>query len=312
MRSDLSSDTSQGFLYAVSAYLIWGLVLPVYMKALHQVPALEVVGHRIVWSVPVAAAILWWSGGLGAALAKLRSPRLVAFAAMSAAVITLNWGTYVYAIATERTVDAALGYYINPLVNVALGALLLGERPTRLQLAAILLAVAAVAILTVQAGGLPWISIVLALSFGTYGLLRKTLPLGPAEGFFLEVSILALPALALLALTLPDGPGHDAPNGTELGLLIGTGVITATPLILYAAGAKRLEFATLGILQYLAPTMIFLTAVFLFDEPFSRAQLFAFALIWTGVAIYVWSLLRGGRSRRREAAEAAKEVAEAT
>ncbi len=304
-----STEISRGFLYAISAYLLWGLILPVYMKALSHVPPLETVGHRIVWSVPVAAVILWWGGQLRPALAKLRSPRVVGLAAITAVLITLNWATYVYAIVTNRAVDAALGYYINPLVNVALGAVFLGERPKRLQFVAILLAVLAVAILTVQAGGLPWIAIVLALSFGGYGLLRKTLPLGPAEGFFLEVTILTLPALALVAVAAPAGSRPFVPEGADLALLLGSGVVTALPLILFAAGAKRLDLATLGILQYVAPTMIFLCAVFLFGEPFSRWQLVAFALIWTGVAVYVWSLIGNNRGRRRNGAVTEDETA---
>ncbi|WP_152045435.1 EamA family transporter RarD [Aureimonas psammosilenae] len=300
-----TNETSQGLLYALSAYLIWGLILPLYMKALSHVPPMEIVGHRIVWSLPVAVAILWCSGALRQALAKLRSPRLVAMGATTAALITLNWSTYVYAIITDRAVDAALGYYINPLVNVLLGAVFLRERPTRLQGVAILLAFAAVLILTFQAGGLPWISIVLALSFGTYGLLRKAMPFAPAEGFFIEVLILALPAAVLIAMALPEGPRHYVPEGFDWLLLFGTGAITALPLILYAAGAKRLQYATIGILQYLAPTMIFLTAVFVFGEPFSRAQLVAFALIWAGVGIYVWSLVNSRKARRAEESAAA-------
>ncbi|GGE18666.1 permease [Aureimonas endophytica] len=295
------AETSRGLLCAVAAYLFWGLVLPLYMKALHHVPPMEIVGHRIVWSVPIAALILWWGGALGAALAKLRSPRILGLAAITAALITLNWSTYVFAIVTNHAVDAALGYYINPLVNVLMGAVFLGERPTRLQLFAILLATIAVLILTFQTGSLPWISIVLALSFGSYGLLRKLLPFGAAEGFFLEVSILALPAAILIAIAVPEGPNHFVPRGLDLALLFGTGLVTALPLILYAAGAKRLEFVTLGILQYIAPTMIFLCAVFVFGEPFSGWQLVAFVFIWAGVAIYIASMLQVNRSQRRAA-----------
>ncbi|KAB0680108.1 EamA family transporter RarD [Aureimonas leprariae] len=307
-----TAETSRGFLFAVSAYVLWGLVLPLYMKSLSHVPPMEIVGHRIVWSVPIAAAILWWSGALRQALAKFRSPRIVALMATTAALITLNWSTYVYAIVKNHAVDAALGYYINPLVNVLMGAIFLGERPSRLQSLAILLAVVAVLILTVLAGGLPWISILLALSFGGYGLLRKMIPVAPAEGFFLEVAILALPALAVILMAVPEGPRHYVPHGSDWLLLFGAGIVTALPLILYAAGAKRLEFATLGILQYMAPTMIFLTAVFLFGEPFSNWQLVAFALIWTSVGIYIWSLLKQARDRRRDrASERASLTAEA-
>jgi chloramphenicol-sensitive protein RarD len=306
-----SAETSRGLLYTLIAYTLWGFVFPLYMKALHHVPALVIVSHRIAWSVPFAALILWWLGTLRPTLAKFRSPRVIGLAALTATLITVNWSTYVYAIVSGHAIDAALGYYINPLVNVLMAAVFLKERPSRPQVAAILLAGLAVVILTAQAGGLPWISIVLALSFGSYGLLRKMLPIGPAEGFFLEVALLALPALALMATAVPEGPRHYVPHGAELLLLVGAGPLTAMPLILFAAGAKRLDFSVIGILQYMVPTLLFLTAVTLFGEPFSRWQLVAFALIWASVAIYVWTLLRGGRTRRRRAAEAVARVVEA-
>lgn len=306
-----SAETSRGFAYAITAYTLWGVLVPLYMKLLEHVPAMEIVAHRVVWAIPVAAFVLWRMGLLRSALANLRSPRILCLAALTAMLISVNWGTYVYAIVDGRALDAALGYYINPLVNVLFAAVFLGERPSRLQFLAVGLAVAAVLILTFQAGGLPWISIVLAFSFSSYGLLRKTLPIGAAEGFFLEVLILAPPALALIAWAVPAGPQHFLPDGFEALLLVGAGPMTAAPLILFAAGAKRLDFATVGILQYIVPTMLFACAVFVFGEPFSGWQLIAFTLIWSGVAIYVWSLMRGSRVRRRQAAEVRRRTADA-
>ena len=294
-------DASRGFASATAAYLMWGLILPVYMKLLTGMPALEITAHRIVWAVPFTAAILFWTGKLPGLRPAFRSARTLALATLTAGIIALNWGFYVYAIVSGHVLEASLGYYINPLVNVLLGALVLGERPSRLQGAAIFLASLAVAILTFQAGGLPWLSLLLAASFGTYGLLRKILPIGAAEGFFLEVLILSAPSVAVIAWTLAAGTSHLAASGLDALLLVGTGPITAVPLILFAAGAKALDLSLMGIMQYIAPTGLFLLAVFAYGEPFSGWQLVAFALIWTAVAIYIGSMLSLNRARRREA-----------
>ena len=209
-----------------------------------------------------------------------------------------------YAIISGQALAAALGYYINPLVNVVLGAVFLAERPNRTQGIAIALAVVGVAIMTAKAGSLPWISLVLAGSFGTYGLLRKVVPVGATEGFTLEVLILAIPAFALLLL-LPEG-GPFQHTSWDMLLLIGAGPLTAAPLILYAAGARLLHYATIGILQYIVPTLIFLTAVFLFGEPFGAWQLIGFAFIWSALAVYSWSLFGSARARRRTTARPAQ------
>ncbi len=283
-------ESRQGLFYALGAYGIWGLVMPIFMKLLAHVSPVEVVAHRIVWALPLAIAILLWQGTVRQAFRHFRNLRTLALAALTASLISLNWGTYVYAIGAGQTLDAALGYYINPLVNVALAGIFLGERPTRLQGVAIALAAVGVAILTVKAGGLPWISLVLAMSFGTYGLLRKTVPVGASEGFFLEVAILAIPSLVVVALFVPDM--HFLKDGFETALLFAAGPLTAVPLILYAAGARLLHFTTIGILQYIVPTLLFFTAVFLFGEPFSPWQLVAFGFIWSALGIYTWSLLR--------------------
>lgn len=290
------AGSNKGFAYALSAFAIWGLVMPVYMKVLDAVPPLEIVAHRILWAVPCAALILWWQGALGSVWRYFRDWRTLALAALTATIISINWGVYIYAIATDRTVEAALGYYINPLVNVLLGAIVLGERPNRPQSFAIGLAVVAVVILTVNAGGLPWISLVLAFSFGSYGLLRKMVPVGATEGFFLEVVILALPALAVL---LVSGGSHFLASVREAALLVGTGPITAIPLILFAMGARMLHYSTIGILQYVAPTLIFLTAIFIFGEPFNMWQFVGFAFIWAALAVYTWALFQKGRAARR-------------
>jgi chloramphenicol-sensitive protein RarD len=286
------AEARRGFFFALSAYGLWGF-LPLYMKAVAHIPALEVLAHRIVWSVPVAGVVLFALGRTADIKAAFRSPRTMAMAAVTAGVISLNWGVYVWAIAADRTVETALGYYINPLVTVALGALLLGEKLNRLQVIAVGLAVVAVAILTLAAGGLPWVSLVLAFSFATYGYLRKTLPVGPSQGFFLEVLILLPVALGGVIWLQYSGIGHFTVSApADMWLLMFGGPATAVPLILYAFGAKLLRISTIGIMQYTAPTMIALIAVFVFGEPFGIERVIAFALIWTALALYTWSMFR--------------------
>ncbi|TGQ83343.1 EamA family transporter RarD [Mesorhizobium sp. M8A.F.Ca.ET.173.01.1.1] len=293
--SDTDSKARRGFLLALGAYLLWGL-LPFYMKAVAHLPLAEVIAHRIVWSVPIAAAVLVWAGRTADFKAAIRSPRTIAMAALTAALISVNWGIYVWAIAVDRTVETALGYYINPLVNVVVGALLLGERLDRLQIAAVALAAVAVAVLTIDGGKLPWVSLALAFSFAAYGFFRKTLPIGPSQGFLLEVLLLSVPALGYIVFLIATGQDHFvSSNGTDTALLIGCGPVTAVPLLLFAFGAKLLRLSTIGIMQYIAPTMVFLIAVLIFDEPFGTTQAIAFALIWAALAIYSWSMLATAR-----------------
>ena len=286
------SQATRGFFFALSAYGLWG-VLPLYLKAVAHIPAHEVLAHRILWSVPVAGILLLVLRRTADIRVALRSPRTLAMAALTAGIIATNWGAYVWAIAADRTVETALGYYINPLVSIALGALLLGEKLTRLQIAAVALAVVAVAILTVSSGGLPWVSLFLAFTFAAYGYLRKTLPIGPSQGFFLEVLILLPFALGWAIWLAVSGENNfSLSNPTDMWLLIFAGPATAIPLTLYAFGAKLLRISTIGIMQYTAPTMIALIGVFVFGEPFGMERIVAFALIWTALALYTWSMFR--------------------
>jgi chloramphenicol-sensitive protein RarD len=286
-------DSLSGFFFALTAYLLWGF-LPLYMKALAHIPPPEVIAHRVVWSVPVALAVLWWLGRTGDLKAALRSPRLLGMGAMTAALISVNWGIYVWAIGSGHALDAALGYYINPLFSIFLGAVLLRERMGRQQMAAIALAVVAVAILTWDAGRLPVVALGLTLSWGFYAFLKKWLPIGPNQGFALEVIILLIPALAYIFWVWGNGTGHFWKGvAWDDALLIGCGIVTAGPLMIYANGAKRLTLSTIAIMQYIAPTMIFLTAVFIFHEPFSKVKLVAFGLIWVALVIYSAPLLAG-------------------
>ncbi|ACE90466.1 transporter protein RarD [Rhizobium phaseoli] len=293
-----NEDSPRGFAFALTAYLLWGF-LPFYMKAVAHIPPAEVIAHRIVWSLPLAGIVLIVLGRTADISAALRSPRMLAMGALTASLITVNWGTYVWAIGAGHSLDAALGYFINPLFSIFLGAVLLKEKLQPLQIAAIALAGLAVAILAFDSGGIPWVALTLAVSWGFYALLRKTLPLGPNQGFFLEVLILSGPALLyILYLEFGSGQGHLYRTGlADTTLLLGCGVITAVPLMIYANGAKLLKLSTIGIMQYIAPTMIFLIAVFAFQEPLGTARMIAFPLIWAGLFFYSWSMLKGSRGR---------------
>ena len=291
--STQDQDTPAGLGFAVSAYVLWGF-LPLYLKAMDHLPAAEVVAHRIIWSVPIAGALLIILGRTRDVWAALRSPRMLLMGALTAGLISINWGVYVWAIAAERALDAALGYYINPLFSVALGAVLLGERPSPLQLVAIGLAVLAVVVLTVAQGALPWPAVVLFVSFGFYAFCKKQLPIGPNQGFLLEVLIL-LPFALGYALWLGRSGSFGGPDTLWL---LGCGAVTAIPLLLYANGAKGLRLTTIAILQYIAPTMIFLCAVFIFDEPMGLARQIAFPLIWAALVLYSWTLIREMRIKK--------------
>jgi chloramphenicol-sensitive protein RarD len=291
-----NEDSPRGFAFALTAYLLWGF-LPIYMKAVAHISPAEVIAHRIVWSLPLAGIVLIVLGRTQDIRTALGSPRMLAMAALTASLITVNWGTYVWAIGAGHSLDAALGYFINPLFSIFLGAVFLKEKLQPLQIAAIALAALAVAILALDSGGIPWVALTLAVSWGFYALLRKTLPLGPNQGFFLEVLILSGPALLyILYLEFGSGQGHLYRTGlADTILLLGCGVITAVPLMIYANGAKLLKLSTIGIMQYIAPTMIFLTAVFVFGEKFGRAQMIAFPMIWAALVIYTVALVRQAR-----------------
>ena len=222
---------------------------------------------------------------------------------VTATIISINWGTYIYSIVSGQALDAALGYYINPLFSVLLGAILLGERLSPLKWAAIALAFTAVVILTVETGRLPLVALALTVSWGFYAYFKRSLPIGPNQGFLLEVLILAPPAFAYLMYLSATGQSHFlAGSAVDTWLLIGCGVVTAVPLMLYANGAKGLRLSTIGILQYIVPTMIFLIAVFVFNEPFGQARMVAFPLIWLALGLYSIALWRETKSSRLSSA----------
>lgn len=292
---DAGGDSLKGFLLALAAYLIWG-GLPLYLSLLRHVPVGEVLAQRVVWAVPVALLVLLALGRTRDLMRALVTPRLLAMAGLTAALVTLNWGIYLYAILSGRSLEAALGYFINPLFSILLGALVLRERLSRAQWAAVALAASAVALLTIEAGGLPVLALSLTVTWGLYALAKRALPIGPNQGFTLEVLILAPFALGWL---LWEGGHHGLAFGAtgwqDVLLLMGTGVLTAVPLMLYANGAKMLRLTTIALMQYIAPTFVFLTAVFVFGEPFSGARLVAFPMIWAALVLYSADLWRQRR-----------------
>ncbi|MFZ1815674.1 MAG: EamA family transporter RarD [Rhizobiaceae bacterium] len=288
-----TGDTRNGFKLALLVYFLWGF-LPFYMKAVAHIPTMEVLMHRIVWSVPIAGVLLWWLGRTDDIRRAIREPRTLAQAAMTASIIAINWFVYVWSIANGRALETALGYYINPLFSVFLGAVILGEKLDRTKMLAIALATSAVIILSVMSGGVPWVSIVLTVTWGFYALFKRTLPVGPAQGFFLETAILFIPAASYLVWQAAKGQSLFLYGGAiDSMLLTLAGVVTAVPLIIYAYAAKGLKLSTIGIMQYIAPSMIFVIAVFIFNEPFDSVRLLAFVLIWCALAIYSWSLFSG-------------------
>lgn len=290
----------RGFAFAFSAYLLWGF-LPFYMKAVAHISPYEVVAHRVLWSVPITAAILIVLGGSSGFLTVFRQPRTLAMGFLTASLISVNWAIYVWAIGSGRALESALGYFINPLVNVALGTIFLGERLTRAQVFAVALAVFGVGLMTVESGGLPWVSLALALSFGVYGYLKKTLPIGPTEGFLLEVVLISPLAMIYIGWLAFMGTGHFAGTGavttsSDTLLLAASGLVTAVPLILFVYGARLLRYSTIGLMQYMAPSMIFLTAVFVFHEPFSVGKLIAFMFIWAALIVYTATMFTGRKA----------------
>nr|WP_295077982.1 EamA family transporter RarD [uncultured Roseateles sp.] len=277
---------NQGVIYAALAYLAWGL-FPLYFRQIAQVPALEVIMHRTLWSLVFVLGILlvlrrWaWLGPV------LKSRKLLGRFAISALLLSCNWLVYVWAVQNNHVLDASLGYFINPLVNVALGFIFLRERPRPLQWLAVGLAAVGVLWLAVQTGHMPWVALTLALSFGFYGLMRKVASLGALEGLALETMLLA--PIAALALGWMTWQGHSAlteGNASTLGWLLFAGPLTAVPLLLFAAGARRIPMSTLGLLQYISPSLQFLLGVFLFNEGLQPARLIGFALIWTALLVY--------------------------
>lgn len=278
--------------FAVSAFAFWG-VLPIYFKAVVHVPPLEVLAHRVVWSIPILVLFVSLTRGWHGMAVALRGRRTQCLLLASTLLLSVNWLAFIWAIDRGRILEISLGYYINPLVNVFLGVVVLRERLGLLRGGAVGLAALGVLNLVFSLGALPWVSLILAGSFGVYGLIRKTVPLGAAQGLFAETMLLLPFAVSYLVVLGAVGSGaFAASDRTTDGLLLLAGVATATPLVAFAAGARRLDYATVGIFQYIAPTGHFLLAVYVYGETFTRAHMVTFALIWLALAIYSIQLVR--------------------
>ncbi|MFD6754739.1 MULTISPECIES: EamA family transporter RarD [Micromonospora] len=289
-----------GYLYGFAAYLMWGF-FPLYFKLLRPAGPLEILAHRVIWSVAFVALLLGAMRNIGFLRTLLRRPRALAGIAAAAVLIGLNWFTYIYGVNSDRVVETALGYFINPLVVVLLGVAVLRERLRPAQWCALGIGGLAVAVLTVDYGQLPYIALILALTFGGYSLVKKQLGLPAAEGLFVESAVLALPALGYLGWLAATGEiafGQVSTGHTLL--LVIAGALTAIPLLLFAGAANRLPLSSLGMLQYVAPILQLGCGVLIFHEPMPPARLAGFALVWLALIVFTADGLRQARRTRRQ------------
>ena len=275
-----------GVLYAASAFLIWGLS-PFYWKALGAVSALEIILHRIVWSFVFLLPLVILYGRWKEFIDVMKNRRTLFILMLTSIFVSCNWFLYIWAVNNDHLLQASLGYYINPLVNVILGMVFLRERLRPPQILAVLLAAVGVLYLTIDYGVFPWIAITLALSFGFYGLIRKVAPVSSLVGLTVETMLLSFPALIYLVYLHTNGMGSIFRVSFEMDLLlIGSSLVTAIPLLFFTLGARRILLSTVGLLQYIAPSGMFFLAVFVFDEPFSMAQVWTFVFIWIALGVY--------------------------
>jgi chloramphenicol-sensitive protein RarD len=298
------SETRRGVAYGIAAYGLWGL-FPLYWPLLKPAGAGEILAHRMVWSLAVVLAILAVTRNW--AWLRVLSRRRLGLLTVAALLVTLNWGTYIWAVNNAHVVETSLGYFINPLVSVALGVLVLGERLRRLQWVAIGIGATAVLALAVDYGGPPWIALVLAVTFGCYGLVKKTAAVGAVEALSVETTVMFLPAFAFLAALQASGAATFGAEGSvHAALLIGAGLVTAIPLLCFGAAANRVPLSTIGLLQYLAPVLQFMIGVLVQGEAMPASRLAGFALVWLALVLLTYDGLRshrrGARSRRIAAA----------
>jgi chloramphenicol-sensitive protein RarD len=296
-QSETDRSLSLGTLYAFFAYLLWGF-MPFYWKWLGSVSAVELFAHRVVWAAVLAAilVLLTQRRELRRALSDRRAVLVSSFAGI---LVGANWLLYVWAVTNDHLVESSLGYYINPLVSVLLGIVILRERLTRLQLIALLLAAAGVLVLTISHGSLPWISVGLASSFAVYGLVKKTSRLNALTSLMVEMTVVSPIAIGVIVWRAVAGSGSFVTAGLDTSLLlVGTGLVTVAPLLLFGAGARRIPLSRVGFLQYIAPTLMLLIGTVVYREPFTKVHAMSFACIWTALAIYTASLVRARRRIR--------------
>lgn len=294
-----------GLLYGLAAYGLWG-IMPIYFKWLQAVPSIDIVAHRIVWSLLVLVFLVTVAKAWDQIGQAIRSRKALAMLLVTAVLIGTNWLLYVYAINSGHILAGSLGYYLNPLANILLGRFILKERLTKVQWAAVGIAAAGIAVLAAGALGTLWISLTLCFSFATYGLLRKIIHVESLAGLTIETSLLF--PIALGWLLLGGAAGQPMGSGGQVtALLVGAGVVSTVPLLCFTAAARRLAYSTVGMLQFIAPTLQFLLAVAVYDEPFTTAHAIAFGCIWAALALYVSSMVRDMRlARQRECTELAE------
>ncbi|WP_169981002.1 EamA family transporter RarD [Microbispora sp. H10836] len=299
-------DTRRGVLYGVTAYTMWGL-FPLYWPLLKPSGAVEILAHRMVWSLVVVVAVLavrrHWSW------IRTMTRRQFLLLALAALTVSVNWGVYIYAVNAGHVVESALGYFINPLVSVLFGVLVFRERLRRWQWIAVGLGALAVLILTLDYGRLPWIALVLAFSFGTYGLIKKAAGVGSAESLTIETLVLLVPALGYLLVLQADGTGTFANHGVGHALLLVTaGLITAVPLMLFTAAALRVPLTVIGLLQYIAPVLQFLCGVLIAHETMPASRWAGFVVVWLALSVFTWDSIRAARTSRQERTAALETV----
>jgi len=285
----------RGMALGIAAYGLWG-VLPIYFKALRSIEAGDIVAHRIVWSVPVLAALLSFSNGWGEVGQALRNWKVGLLLTITALLIGGNWLLYVYAVNSGHILAGSLGYYLNPLANVLLGRIVLKEKLSWLQWAAVAIAAAGICVLALGALGQLWISLTLCASFATYGLLRKIAPVDAVAGLAIETGLLLPVAAGWLIWNIVAGEPIFGASQLDVALIVLAGLVTAVPLLLFTAAARLLQYSTLGMLQFLAPTLQFLIAVLVYGEPFTRTHAVAFGAIWTALALYIVAIARHART----------------
>ncbi|MEX2475272.1 EamA family transporter RarD [Marinobacter sp.] len=281
-------EAAKGVLYGLAAYTMWGC-FPLYFALFSGVPAFEVLVHRVIWSCVFLAVVVSFLKRWQPIRAALAHPKKLGVVFGCAVFIAVNWGVYIYAVETRHVLQASLGYFLTPLVNVGLGMLVLRESITRLQIVAVALATVAILYQLFLLGVVPWITLVLAFSFGTYGLLRKQVELDGLSGLFVETLLLLPLSLLALATLSANGTSHFADEPALTWLLISSGVVTAIPLLAFAGAARRLRLATVGFLMYINPTIQFLIALLVFHEPLSNEKLISFVMIWVALGVYSWS-----------------------
>ena len=295
----MNSPAKSGILYAIAAYGMWGFA-PIYFKLLEQIPAAEILVHRIIWSLVLLIVLVVAVGNLVKTQTALKNKKVIKTLLVSGILLAANWLLFIWAINNDHILDASLGYYINPLLNVFLGYVFLGERLRNMQILAVVLALVGVGILVISHGEVPWISLILAGSFGVYGLLRKQVPVDSLPGLTIETAMMA-PFAIIFWIAYPTPDSNMLTNSWDINLmLMAAGIVTTAPLLCFTAAAKRLKYSTLGFFQYIGPSIMFLLAIFIYAEPLESTRLLTFTFVWTALLIFSVDSLRHYKKNKKQ------------